>query len=104
MEKLFYLLNKDISLDIYEITEMLNRCQKHSYGGNHISISILSKKQKRVTLKPVFHWKLGLRWLIFALPMRKKVHKLHLHGQRRALALGTQNHLYSMKNNESNRV
>ena len=35
------------------------------------------KKGGGVTLKPIFHWKLGLGWLIFALPMRKKVHKQH---------------------------
>ena len=30
-----------------------------------------------VEFKPVFHWKLHLRWLIFELPRRKKVHEQH---------------------------
>ena len=45
----------------------------------------------RCNIKPIFHWKLSLRWLA----MKWTQTSLNLHDQRQPLALGTQRHLYS---------
>ena len=71
-----------------------------SVSGEIVSLAHLRIRNTVKHLKPVFHWNLPLRRLVFALPMRKKVHKQHeiymksklnIHGQ----CQKTQRHLYS---------
>ena len=45
------------------------------------------------TLKPIFHWKIGLRWLTNANEINTK--HINVRGQRESFAFGTQRNLYS---------
>ena len=46
----------------------------------------------KLILKPIFNWKLGLRWLPNANKINKK--KRNLHAQHQNFAFGTQHNIY----------